>query len=323
LTFSAFVIFIIAMLKGGIKGITAIYSGYSNTAQIVSNSEWNYSLMMRILRIIENGKTTISSIQFVMPALILGLLAPAFDRSLQNKRTLTTYAFGLILILAPSFEILLKRSYSYHIAQMLIGASIFVTYGLIGLFNLIKTARRKSHTRGYILVLFIIASHALLLKNYMQTMRYSLGWTMHFSPTTIFGDWSSPVVKDSYFLRIASLVRLHSQPDDRILSTSKSIYALAGRMPLSLPMADLGHYLLRRQSGDASEKIVELIHKHRPAVYIADSTIEHMSQAPKLAEQLDSIKKQITDIYESPITVGPGLVPYRQFSADVYFQRPK
>jgi hypothetical protein len=319
--FGSFIILIIAMLKGGIQGITSMYSSYFNTAKIVSNPEWNLSFSDQTIRAIANTKTAIQAVYFIVPIFILGLFSPLVDRSLKNKKYLTTYSFGIALVLASFPEIFLKRSYPYHVAQTLIGANIIFVYGFISLANFVIYLRKITNTAASILIGLIFIGHILLIQNYVRTMRYSSGWSIHYAPVMILGDWSSPAVKDSFFLEIASLIKSNSQPDDRILSTTKSIYALATRKPLSLETADLAQYLLQKIDTEEINSLMDLIHEYKPHVFMMDTTANTMSKMPYLFSQLNKISNALADLYNSPISVGPGLAPYRQFSTDVYIAK--
>jgi len=248
-----------------------------------------------------------------MPVLLLGLLSPLFEPSLRTKRARSLYVLGVAMMLAPLVEVLIKKPYPYHIAQMFIGTGIFASYGFYVFFLHVSRLRSIRPITSRFIVGLVVLIHAVLTLDYMKTIRYAAGWSSYFSPVMVFGDWSSPVVKDSYYLQMASIVRQYSKPDDTVLSTSYNIYPLTGRIPVSRASASLSVYRIMAKNHSIDEKISNLIHERRPTVFIEDKPV-----IVPPGGQLGAIDAEVANIYKITINVGPGLSPYRQFYAKVH-----
>ena len=313
--FCALAILLVAALKGGVSGGFALYNAYSHTA--ATNADFNLSLLERVERAIGQGKRILALLPFYMPLLLLGLCAPWFEAALRTKKALALYILGIGMTFAPLVEVLVKRPYSYHLGQMFIGTGIFVSYGFYALFQLIRNLRRPRPIISWLVAGFVALGQVFLAQDYIRTMRYAAGWSLHFAPVTVLGDWSSPAVNDSYYLRMASFVRQYSKPGDTILSTSGNVFPLTGRVPPGRDSAALSDYLLTGRGVSQSDaEIANLIRAWKPAIFVQ----EHNGLLP-IRKRIDAIESQVADLYGMSIDVGPGLSPYRQFFATVHVAR--
>lgn len=304
----------VAALKGGVGAVGPMIHSYTSTHS--ANPEVNLNLSGRAVRAINITGHVALLLSFAMPALVAGLCAPVFDRSLRNRAALSIYALGLALTLAPWAEILLKLPYSYHLAQMLIGSSILIAYGFVLICHMVAKAGRATSLGGWSIVAVIALFHLWLLQDYARTMRYTAGWSLYFAPVMVFGDWESSVVNDAYYLKISSLIRQHSRSGDRILSTCSPVYPLARRIPVTRETSDLNYFLARGRDGRSIDELADLFRTHRPPVFVE----EHLRGIPQLTRELKAIRGKLEDLYPLQIDVGPGLSPYRSFSATVHIR---
>ncbi|MDO8264600.1 MAG: hypothetical protein Q7T21_15445 [Gallionella sp.] len=313
--FGTLVILLVAALRGGVSGAVAMYDAYAHTP--ATNSDFNLTLLERIERGMGQGKRILLLLSFCMPVLLLGLCAPLFEPTLRTKKALSLYIFGIGLTLAPLTEVLIKKPYSYHLAQMFIGTGIFASYGFYAFFLVVRKIRHSRPINSWLLAGFVALGHVFLIQDYARTMRYAAGWSLHFAPVMVLGDWSSSAVKDSYYLQIASIVRQYSRPGDAILSTSYNVFPLTGRIPLSRRSASLSVYRLMANGIKVNEEIAGLIRERQPAVFVEEQAV---LLPPR--KRIDVIGNQVADLYGLSIDVGPGLSPYRQFSAKVHVAHP-
>ena len=307
--FGTLVVLLVAALKGGVSAAVPMYEAYAS----YTNPDFNLTLFDRIERGISSGKRIFLMLSFCTPVLLLGLCAPLFEPTLRTKKALSLYIFGIGLTLAPLAEVLIKKPYSYHLAQMFIGAGIFASYGFYVFFQLVRKVRDSRPVTSWLLAGVVAFGHVFWMQDYARTMRYTAGWSLHYAPVTVFGDWSSPVVKDSYYLQIASIVRKYSRPGDAILSTSYNVFPLTETISLSRKTASLSAYRLTVKDIKVDEEIASLIRERQPAVFVEEQAVS----LPR-SERKDAIGIQVADLYGLSIDVGPGLSPYRQFFAKVH-----
>ncbi len=309
--FGASVILLVVALKGGVSGAVATYDAYTQFGN--SNPTSNLTLPKRIELGVEHGQRIISILSFCFPAIMLGLVAPLFEPSLRTRKALSLYVLGVGLTLAPLVEIFLKRPYSYHVAQMFIGVGVFVSYGVQVFFIRLKNTHRQHPITSWSLIILVVFGHLVLLQNYARTMRYAAGWSIHFAPVTILGEWTSPAIADSYYLQIASLVRNNSRPGDPILSTSYNVYPLTGRIPLSRSSASLARYQMAATAIEMEAELPRLIREKRPRVFVEEWVLP--SPQPK---GVDTIVQAVSGRPQLSTQVGPDLSPYRRFVAKVH-----
>lgn len=298
----------VAALKGGVVALGPMIHSYASLH--FSNPDINLYPYARAERAIGFAMHTAVVLWFVAPLFLAGLIAPAFDRTLRNRGCLSIYVLGLALMLAPWAEILLKVPYSYHVAQMLIGSSIPITYGLILTCRLVAKAGRAKPLVGWSVAATIVLAHAWLLQDSLRAVRYAAGWSLHFGPVMVLGDWNSPVVNDAYYLKIASLVRKYSEPDDRILSTHSPVYPLARRSPVTRQTSDLLFFLASGSDARSIDELADLFRQYRPPVFV--------DQRTPPSSQVDAIYRKLRDMYDLDLAVGPGLSPYRSFFATLH-----
>jgi len=285
------------------------------TQTMYSNPELGLDQQRRAARAVERSREMAALVPFVAPAFIAGLLAPLLDRTLRKEPLRGTYALGLTMMLAPWLEMLMKKAYTYHAAQMLIGASILVTFGFVLICRMVAQLFRERRLAGWAVAAALAFVHAVLLPGYARTMKYAAGWSLHFAPVMVLGNWNSPVVNDAYYLKLASLIRRYSAPSDRILSSCSPPYPLAYRAPVTRETSDLNYYLLRaRIAGTPLDELIARARQDRPPIFIQ----EHMPEMPQLNRDLETIRDKLRDLYPVSVEVGPGLPPYRAFSATVH-----
>lgn len=306
--FGTLVILLVLALKGGIDAMGAMYDAYA----AYTNPNFNLTLYERFERAIGQGSRIFHLLPFCMPVLLLGVCAPLFEPLLRTRKAISYYVLGLGLTLAPLAEILLKKPYPYHLAQMFLGASIFACYGFYTILLIARKSREYRPTASRLLVGVVLLGHVYWAQDYARTMRYAVGWSIHFAPVMVFGDWSSPIVEEAYYLQIASIVRQYSKPGDTVLSTSYNVYPLTGRVPLSRQSASLAVYQGLARGRNVDEEVVSLVRERRPMVFVEEKSVSR----PKAGEQ-NVIGEKVAEYYQETIYVGPGLAPYRQFAATV------
>lgn len=307
--FVTLVILFVVTLKGGVSSTVAMYDAYAT----YSNPDFNLTLSKRLERALGQGTGIFFTLSFCIPVLLLGLCAPLFEPSLRTRRALSLFALGIGLTLAPLVEALLKKPYSYHLAQMFLGASIFACYGFCVFFLFIRKFREYRPITSRLLAGLVLLGHVYWAQDYVRSMRYSAEWSIHFAPVMVLGDWSSPVVKDAYYLQIASIIRQYSNSGDVILSTSYNVYPLSGRISPSRESASLHVYRALAKGRNVDKEIVSLIRERRPTVFVEENPLIFSPSGRQ-----DVFDEQIADLYQRTINVGPGLAPYRQFYAKVH-----
>lgn len=316
--FGVLAVFAIAALKGGQDGAVAMYHAYAHGA--LSSPEVNSYLLGRIRRAIHFGWEAATLVAVCAPALALGLLAPLLDTAYRTRRALSLYLLGVALMLAPGVEIAIKTSYAYHYAQGLLGGAIVMTYGVhLFLRRLSEIRRRHRGAAVAVLGTFVVVQVALL-GDYARTMYYSAQWSRHFAPVTIRGDWSSPAVNDSYFLKVASIVRGHTGATDRVLSTSDVVYPLARRAPATRASASLGCYYVNRPAAAEVAALLDLLRRTRPAVFV-DEYRNALDESSERTRFMAPFRELFA--HSDYVDVGPGLRPYRLFRARVYLDPPQ
>lgn len=293
------------------SGAATMFDAYVHAP--VTNSDFNLTLSDRIERLWGHATRVRTLLAFCMPVFILGIFSPLFASSFRNKKSLRLYFIGVGLVLAPLVEILSKKPYSYHLAQMFIGSGIFACYGFTLFFQSIRKIRPFWPVTTWCLIALLLLGHLFPAQDYILTMRRAAGWSLHFAPVMVLGDWASPVVNDSYYLKTADVVLRYSKPGSEILSSSYNVYPLTGRVPLTRRTASLFEYQLTTKGIDIDEEVVRLIRDRHPAVFV-DERAFTMQQG----HRTDPIGVQVTSEYEKSIDVGPGLSPYRLFTAKVH-----
>lgn len=310
--FATLVIFSVAILKGGIaSGVATMFDAYAHSP--VTNSDFNLTLSERVQRLLGHVTIVQTVLAFCMPVFIVGIFSPLLAPSFRNKKTLRLYIIGVGLFLAPLIEILSKKPYPYHLAQMFIGFGIFASFGFAVFFESTRRILPYWPVTSWCLLVFLPFGHIFLAQDYFRTMRHAAGWSLHFAPVMVLGNWSSPVVNDSYYLKIAAIVRRYSMPGSAILSTSYNVYPLTGTVPVTRKTASLFEYQFTTKDINMDEEVARLIRDRHPVVFVED-------QAPSLqvGERIDPIGVQIASEFGKSIDVGPGLSPYRLFAAKVH-----
>jgi hypothetical protein len=307
--FLAVSILTVAELRGGIGNITTMYDAYATH----TNSDVHLSLIQKIDRGIEFGIMNLVLLSFCLPSIFLGFCAPLIDATLRSRQHVAIYFLGAGLMLAPLAEVLIKTPYAYHLAQALIGAGIFSCYGFhIGI-ETIKRIRISRPIIGAIFASLVFFIHGILLQSYLRTMIWSAEWSLHYAPVMVFGDWSSPVVNDSYYLRMAAIIRNNTDPGDRILSTSYNIYPLTRTIPLSRNTASLSSYRLRSKEANRDQKITDLIRDGRPILYLEEGAVLRSN-----GQKADVFSRDVKKRYKQSYSIGPDLQPYRSFFAKIH-----
>ena len=301
---------VVAVLKGGIGGAHAIVYAYQNTP--ATDPDFNRTFAYRLAKTGEMAREIAMRLAFCMPALLLGLISPAFASARARKGFASLYLFGVGLMLAATVEALVKPPYSYHLAQALIGASILMALGLSSLIRQLSTRWLSGLSVRRVIGVVLVFGHVVLLMDYGRAMRYAAEWSLHYAPVMVLGDWTSPVVEEAYFLKIASFVRSRTKPDDRLLSTKFGIYPLTGRLPATHQTANLFNYLLSRKTDRFDPVTLDAIVAAKPRMFIRENTA-----VPALQERLDTLSSQIDDLFNSTSKIGPGLSPYRGVTAIV------
>lgn len=307
--FIILVVLSVAELRGGIDNIATMYDAYAAH----TNSEFHLSLAQRIDRGIKFGIGNLILLSFCLPSMLLGFFAPLIDPTLRTKKLTAIYFLGAGLMLAPLVEVILKTPYSYHLAQVLIGSVIFSCFGLYVGIKIIKRIRISSPAIGTITAIFILILHGILIQDYLKTMRWSAEWSLHYAPVMVFGDWSSPAVNDSYYLKAAAIIRKNANPGDEILSTSYNVYPLTGTIPLSRNTASLAHYRYKSKGVNRDKEIADLIREKKPILYLEEGALSQTN-----GHRIDIIGRELTGIYKHFYNIGPDLQPYRKFFARIH-----
>ncbi len=295
---------LVAALKGGVGGAEAIVHAYANTA--VKDPGFNLTFELRLERVQRFAGELAVKLGFCIPVLVLGLLSPVFASGGQGRKGPAPYLFALGLVLAAAVEVLIKRPYSYHMAQFFLGGSILAALGLARLGEFGSRLRRSGLSVTAAVSGLLLIVHGALLADYVRTLRYAVAWSVHFAPVTVLGDWSSPVVEEAHYLKMAALVRRHSKPDETILTTTVNVYPLTRRLPVSRELAHIG----------APLGVVALsqVRRAQPRLFVLEFGSTHAAgQEARIA-----LSRQLGDQFTLVYKVGPGLSPYRQFSAQVF-----
>lgn len=307
--------FLVGLLKGGLSGVSTNFLSYFQMTNLDASS--NLDFKARLALAANQAAEMLTALGFCVPIVLLGMLAPLLTPALRKPRTMAHYWLGIGIALASLLEAAIKKPYPYHLAQVLIGLGIFACYGFQILVAWLKTIRQVSPATALLCVTVVFVGHGILARDYAWVMRQAAAWTVHFSPVMIFNDWNSPVVKDSYFLSIASIVKNSSSQDQTILSHSYNVFPLTHRLPPSRASASLSVFrrLQKQESGDLS--IARIINERRPAVFIEEAG-EWLGQRPAN----NPIENALAANYPSAVDVGPGLFPYRKFSARIHVLGP-
>lgn len=307
---AAFISF--SLLKGGITGVAANIEGYRGTANLAPSN--NLDLSGRIALAWHQAAAISTAIAFILPVVLLGILAPLLAPPFRKRQALAPYLLGAGLSLATLVEVLIKKPYPYHLAQLLIGLGIFACYGFQLLITWLNKMRERWPRAAWLGGSTIALVHILLFSDFIQVMRHGVGWSMHFAPVMIYNDWNSPAVKDSYYLSIASIVKKESTTGDTILSSSYNIFPLTNLQPPARKNASLGIFRLLVGPSAANYAIADLITNSRPTVFI-----EEGGELQRLRQIDDPIDTAIAKVYHpATTTIGPGLFPYRKFTARIH-----
>ncbi|MBT9494942.1 MAG: hypothetical protein IV107_21900 [Paucibacter sp.] len=305
---------IVGLLRGGIAGISTSFLSYTQFNLDPSN---NLDFKSRLELAAHQAADMSTALAFCLPVVLLGLLAPLLSQKMRTPRAMAPYWLGIGIALASLLEAAIKKPYPYHLAQFLIGLGIFACYGFQLLINWLKKIQDHWPRAVWLGGTSVVLVHILLLGDFIQVMRHGLGWSMHFAPVMIFNDWNSPVAKDSYFLSVASIVKNHSNQDETILSSFYNVFPLTSRLPPSRASASLAVFRRQQAQEDANRLIAQIINERRPAVFI-----EEVGELQRLRPANDPIELAVAASYTSAINVGPGLFPYRKFSARVHVLGP-
>ncbi|WP_310389533.1 hypothetical protein [Roseateles sp.] len=302
---------LVGLLKGGLAGISTNFLSYFQFTQL--DASVNLDFRARLALAASQAAEMSTALGFCLPIVLLGLLAPLLTPALRTPRALAPYWLGIGIALASLLEAAIKKPYPYHLAQFLIGLGIFACYGFQILIAWIRAIRQSSPAAALLCVTAVFVGHGLLATDYARVLRYAAAWTIHFAPVMIFNDWNSPVVKDSYFLSVASIVKNNSRQDDVILSTFYNVYPLTHRLPPNRDIASVAVFQRQQASESANRSIIQIINEQQPAVFI-----QEVSELQRLRPATGPVEIAVAANYSSAVDVGPGLFPYRKFSAKVH-----
>ena len=302
----------IAVLKGGVSGAEAIVDAYRSFPY--SNQHFN-SFAEKLLRVRSQGVATMQDLIYCLPILSFGIIAVVFPSVRRAPAFIRGYWLGIALMCATLVEVFIKTPYGYHFAQILIGGSIVMALGLQVLIHWSVTLWQVYSTRMLTLSIVLLLGQLALMADLANTLRYAVGWSLHFSPVTIQGDWSSAVVNESYYLKIAALVRQNTKPGDVILSTVPNIYPLTSTIPVTRETASLSMYSLTHGTDQLDSSTTSLIRVIRPRIFVQEyPTVSRANEQVYLP-----IPAQYQDLFGRSVRVGPGLSPYRAKVALVHF----
>jgi hypothetical protein len=169
--------------------------------------------------------------------------------SLRDSRARVPVLVGVLLMLAPLPEFLLKLGFRYHLSAMLIGLSLLAALG----WQWLGQRRRRAQPLA-VAVLLVAAGVVPAGAGQSSLDHWWRGWcdalldTRRFWRVMVEDDWSTPAVADSFYLRTAASIRRHSTPDDRLLVSGfyLGLFPLSRRLPVAPSMADLSVYAFSR-----------------------------------------------------------------------------
>jgi hypothetical protein len=174
-----------------------------------------------------------------------GLLALRGLRERGRERALVVA--GIILLLVPLPEFVLKLGFAYHLSACFLGLTVLAAVGLRRLGAGLRTAV------GVAIVAIAVAfapggNGGNSLASWWKGVRDGCRVSLHYAPVMLGGDWTSPSVRDSFYLDTAYRILHHTRPGDRVLVSGfyTGLYPLTGRLPVRLDVIDASRLMLSR-----------------------------------------------------------------------------
>ncbi len=304
--------FIVTLLfvifRGGVAGLETLVGAYVSAAGAEETSSTRiHDNMVRFVPVVLNN------LSYLLPLVVIGFVSVLAYRPFRIKSNVMLIALSFALVVAQLPEILLRPSYPYHYSQALIGLSIAINFGVLFLVKVISNIRLHKKAARSLLVVALSVVMLYFSKPHLMNLAYGVKESTYFAPVMIFSDWNSPVVKDSFYLINAAIIKKNSTPSDRVLVSGyfSGLFPLSRRLPPSYQFYDLSRLLLER-GGSITASDMALLIAEPPRVFVASGRV--LPHQEHYLELVDKISRNYSKKYVIP----NGLRSYGYFSSDIY-----
>ncbi len=210
----------------------------------------------------------------------------------KNPTRRATVLAGCCLVLVPLPEFLLKLGFPYHLSAALAGCVLLAAVGLSGL-----------STRTWVGGALVLLVGGILMVPGAKAGTSSRYWwrevchgvreSRHFAPFILHEDWNSPVVRESYYLAAAAIIRANSSAEDRLLVSGlcTALYPLSRRRPTTLAMTDLSMYLMTK-GFDLGSEGRGLLEQRPPQVFVESNRVAGLDLKacfPRFGERFEDV----------------------------------
>lgn len=298
------VLTVFAMLRGGpFEGIMNVISGYRDYAKMNSH----------LLKVSGGGDAWESDaaasfklLLWMFPIITTGVFA-SFSTKMRDLRNLAFLALGFIF--PPLIEIFTIGSFPYRFSQFCLGGAIFAAIGVDFLMRLLEIEKFRKTGIAAMFVLFVFFMSGS--QEYWRTTWNAWKESLYFSSVMVKGDWSSPVVADSFYLDAARKIKGAIPVNGRVLVSGfyHGLYPLAGRLPYSLEISDVSSYMMINNG--STDRLTEMFLKKKPDMIIETNRF-------KKSLSLKEKWPEFTNYYRLSDAVPEGKRSYGNFAAQLW-----
>lgn len=241
---------LMAAIRGGdiVGNLQAMVQGWHDLAAMYATLFRVDDHFDRLQHGVNQVRATWECIGWSLPIWVGGAII-AVVRAIRVPADRPVVLTGLMMVLAPLPEFILKHGFPYHLSAALAGLALLTVVAA-------RSLNCKPHWRSMLVgagvgavIWFVPAGNGgTCLRRSYDFFADAARWSRRMGATMARSDWHSPAIADSFYLDTARQIRNAAGSEDTLMISGfyGAFYPLSGVRPAHLDMQDLSTFVLSR-----------------------------------------------------------------------------